>query len=281
MNDTPSVQPIDYLVVGHLTVDLTPDGKRLGGTAAYASLFAERMGLRVGLITSGAGELPLTPLKNIQVINIPAEQSTTFHTRFPEGQRVLRLLSRAQPLEMNHVPSLWRNAELVHLAPVAQEVDRNMLHAFPDSWIGVTLQGWLRDWDEAGSIHPVPLKNPGDYLPRADAVVLSQEDLGDIQPEMGRLLPHCPLLVLTQGYQGAQLYDQDTVQHISAPPVREVDPTGAGDIFATGFFIRLQQGHPARNAARYATKAAVISVTRKGIQGIPTRKEIDLMQEDT
>ena len=31
-----ALEPVDYLVIGHLTRDLTAEGPRLGGTAAYA-----------------------------------------------------------------------------------------------------------------------------------------------------------------------------------------------------------------------------------------------------
>ena len=46
------LQPIDYLVLGHITCDVSTDGYRLGGTATYATLTARALGLRVGVVTS-------------------------------------------------------------------------------------------------------------------------------------------------------------------------------------------------------------------------------------
>ena len=52
MLTVPGLEPIDYLVIGHLTKDITPQGPQLGGTAAYAARTAQAMGLRVGMVTA-------------------------------------------------------------------------------------------------------------------------------------------------------------------------------------------------------------------------------------
>ena len=71
-------ESIDYLVIGHLSLDITPEGKRLGGTAAYSALTAKALGLQVGIVTSWGYELPLDILEGIQIINYPTERSTTY-----------------------------------------------------------------------------------------------------------------------------------------------------------------------------------------------------------
>ena len=63
-----SLQPVDYLVIGHITVDLTPTGPALGGSAVYAALTARAMGLRVGVVTVRANELPLQAMTGIAVV---------------------------------------------------------------------------------------------------------------------------------------------------------------------------------------------------------------------
>jgi hypothetical protein len=59
------LEPINYLIIGHLTRDLTPSGPRIGGTAAYAGLTANALGLRVGIVTSWGAEVPLGQLQPI------------------------------------------------------------------------------------------------------------------------------------------------------------------------------------------------------------------------
>ncbi len=74
------IEPIDYLVIGHLTRDLTPDGPRLGGTAAYSSLTARALGVRVGVLTVCEECLEAKELisQGILVAGMRADQTTTF-----------------------------------------------------------------------------------------------------------------------------------------------------------------------------------------------------------
>jgi hypothetical protein len=51
----PSDNSLEYLVVGHVTVDRVDDRRVvLGGTATYAALTAANLGVRVGIHTSAA-----------------------------------------------------------------------------------------------------------------------------------------------------------------------------------------------------------------------------------
>ena len=52
------IEPVDYLIIGHITRDLTPDGPHLGGTVTYSALMAQALGLRVGIVTSRGTAAP-------------------------------------------------------------------------------------------------------------------------------------------------------------------------------------------------------------------------------
>jgi sugar/nucleoside kinase (ribokinase family) len=64
------------------------------------------------------------------------------------------------------------------------------------------------------------------------------------------------------------------VRRFRPPQEQEVDPTGAGDIFAAAFFTRLYLTRDPWEAARFANQVAATSVTRRGLEGIPTAEEI-------
>jgi sugar/nucleoside kinase (ribokinase family) len=64
-------------------------------------------------------------------------------------------------------------------------------------------------------------------------------------------------------------------RQIPAPNVEEVDATGAGDIFAAAFFIQLSQSRNPWEAAAFANDIAAQSVTAPGLQGIPTKRELE------
>ena len=268
------LEAVDYLLIGHLTVDLTSTGPRLGGTAAYSALAARALGLRVGIVTSGAEDLPLAPLADFPIVRIPAEHSTTFeniHT--PEGRRQT-LHHRAETLTYEHVPAAWRTAPILHLAPLAQEIPAEMAAQASAGLTGLTPQGWLRAWDEQGHVHPCAWDAAEQVLPHVGAMVISREDVGGDEEQIEFFAHHVRVLAVTEGASGSVLYWHGDRRRFRAPRVEEVDPVGAGDIYAAGFFIRLYTTRDPWEAARFATQFAAYSVTRPGLAGIPTQSEI-------
>lgn len=267
-------ETVDYLLVGHLTVDITSEGPRLGGTAAYAGLTAQKLGLRVGIVTSWGGELPLGPLASIPIINLPAEQSTTFENiATPEG-RIQIIHQVAHRLDLNLIPDLWLNAPIVHLAPVAQEVEPTLVRHFPSALIGVTPQGWLRSWGKEGRVMVTEWPEANFVLRQSGAAVLSAEDVGHDETRIEELATSCRVLAVTEHAEGVRVYWNGDVRRFRPPEVSEIDSTGAGDIFAAAFFFRLFATRDPWEAARFATQLSAISVTRPGLEGIPTQEEI-------
>lgn len=269
------LQPVDYLAIGHLTIDLTPQGPRLGGSAAYAALTARALGWRAGVLTAWAEELPLGPLADLPIINLGAEKSSTFENTYTPNGRTQRYSGEAPFLEFHLIPEAWRNPRILHLAPVAREVSPRILKYLDNSFLGVTPQGWLREWDAAGQVSVSHWEEAATVLSRADAAVLAREDVLGDQGQLERLAAACPLLIVTEGSAGATMYTQGEEHHISTPAARAVvDPTGAGDIFAAAFFIQLYQNGDPLTAARFASHAAARSVERAGLAGVPSREEL-------
>ena len=69
------------------------------------------------------------------------------------------------------------------------------------------------------------------------------------------------------------MYTEGRVRDFPAPPAQEVDPTGAGDIFAAAFFLWMERHRDPWGAARFANCIASHSVTRVGVSGTPTLEE--------
>jgi len=275
MLDLAVLEPVDYLVVGHLTCDLTPAGARLGGTAAYAALTARALGLRVGIVTAWGAELPLDPLLGVPIATFPAESSTTFeNVSTPQG-RIQILHHVAPPLDYYHIPEAWRNAPIVHLAPVAQEVEPTLVRHFPSALLGLTLQGWLRAWDTHGRVYAAQWPEATFVLRQAGAAVLSLEDVAGDETRIEEMASSCPVLAVTEASLGARLYWHGDVRRFRPPTVLEVDATGAGDIFAAAFFARLYTTRDPWEAARFANQIAATSVTRPGLEGVPTPDEAE------
>lgn len=274
MSSLAPLQPVDYLIVGHIACDITPQGLRLGGTAAYSALTARALGLRVGIVTAFGEEIPLNLPDGIQVRNVAAERSTTFENVYsPEGR--LQFVHHVAPdLAPAHVPDAWRRAPILHVGPIAGEARSLVEGGFDGSILALTPQGWMRSWDGGGRVHPAAWAEAEAMLPRAGAVVLSVEDVGGDEGQIEMMASMARILAVTEGPAGSRLYWNGDLRRFRALPHEEVDATGAGDIFAAAFFWRLYATRDPWAAARFATHLASYSVLRRGLESIPTREEI-------
>jgi sugar/nucleoside kinase (ribokinase family) len=268
------LEPVNYLIIGHLTHDLTPKGPRMGGTVAYAGLTAHALGLRVGIVTAWGGELPLGNLKSIPMINYPTDNSTTFENIYNAQGRIQIVHNVAPQLDYHMIPEPWRQAPIVHLGPVAQEVEPGLVRHFPNSLVGLTPQGWLRAWDKQGRVQACEWPEAAFTLEQSGAAVISVEDVLKDESRIEEMAAASRILVVTEGAAGARVYWNGDVRRFRPPLVDEVDATGAGDIFAAAFFIRLYLTRDPWESARFANLVAATSVTRYGLDGIPTDEEI-------
>jgi len=264
---------VDYLIIGHASKDLTPQGPTLGGTVAYAGLTAHALGMRVGVVTSTAEDVDFSPLQDLQVHRIPAPVSTSFENLYTAEGRVQTLNGQAAALGRSAVPLPWLSAPLVHLAPIACEIDPELANAFPGSFLGMTPQGWMRRWDQARRVRLTSWEVTRELLPAASAVVLSIEDLqGDLQAAQA-MAEYCRVLAVTEGPRGARVHADGEWRSVPAPEAQEVDPTGAGDVFAAVFFAQLHRSGDAWRAAAHANQVAAGSVTRRGLAKAPSAAE--------
>lgn len=268
------LEPVDYLVIGHIAQDVIPGGFQLGGTVSYSSLTAKALGLRVGIVTACTPDLEMPELDGVSISRVDADQNTTFENINTPHGRIQYLHHLGPTLDISYIPEVWRRTPIVHLGPIAQEIDPNLARSFPDSLVGLTPQGWLRSWDKTGKIHHTEWPEASYVLEKASAAVISIEDVEGNEDRIDEMLASIRILAVTEASAGARLYWNGDLRRFRAPEMVEVDPTGSGDIFATAFFFRLWTTRDPWEAARFATHLSAFSVTRPGLRGIPTNEEI-------
>jgi sugar/nucleoside kinase (ribokinase family) len=279
----------EFVVVGHATRDVLPDGSwRLGGGVAYAGVTAQRLGLRVGVLTSAPPDALAAlrdALPEAAIVNVPASEATTFENIYSATGRRQFLRARAAPLTLDHLPPAWTDARIVLLAPLAQEVDPAVAQAFPRALVAATPQGWLRRWDAQGAVAPGPLVVAPLLLPYVRALVLSHDDLllpdaGSEQQEQADAIiagwaREVALVAVTRGAAGADLYaDGGPAESFPGVLAREVDPTGAGDIFAAALLCWLDRTGDPPAAMDFANHVAACSVERVGVESAPAVAEL-------
>ena len=295
---------IDYLVVGHVCLDVVhQDGRAdaakqggagrsggsllLGGTATYAALTARKLGQRVGVLTSadfqprivdtliGPDNLRVAATE-LRVARLPAQGTTRFVNTYEPSGRRQQIQDLAELLRAEHVPPEWRAAPTVHLAPVALDVAIDLVPAFPGALLGVTPQGWMRAWDEQGRVRAAPWEAAEFVLDRADVAIFSVEDVPD-RALIARYAELARLMVVTENRRGATVYERGTAPRRSPAfrAGRQVDPTGAGDVFAAAFLVHYRRTGDAMASAEYANCAASFAIEKRAWQGVPTREQVD------
>ena len=274
MGQLAAIKAPDYVVVGHITQDITPQGLTPGGTALYSGLTAHALGFSVGIHTSFSDTLNLQLPPGAQISIIPSAETSTFKNVQKNNGRTQYIYQRAQPIPTETIPTAWRNARILHLGPVAREIDVGTLKTFSHALIGVTPQGWMRQWDSEGKIHFEYQDCIDEILCKADIAIISLEDIQFNEDIIESMAAEIGILVITEGEKGARVYWNGDQRHFRPPVVSEVNSTGAGDIFAAAFFFRYYHTRNPWEAARFANLLAAGSVTRKGLNSIPSEDEI-------
>ena len=266
-----AVNPPDFLAIGHVARDLVGDRAVPGGAVTYASHTARALGLTAAIVTS-ARPGDLEPMPGVAAHVIPSPATTTFRNIYREGRRIQTIEAVAGPIAPGDVSAGWRDAPHVLIGPLAGEIDPAVARLFPGSVVVAALQGWLRQWDAAGIVTPRSWDGR-DVLPYVDAAVVSAEDTAD-PAAFDRWAELAPVLIVTLGDRGARLHVDGAWHDIPPFPAREIDPTGAGDVFAAAYAVSLRETRDPVESARFASAAASLSVRGHTTSTIPTRPQI-------
>jgi sugar/nucleoside kinase (ribokinase family) len=256
------------LVLGHATRDELDGEPRLGGAVSYAALAAAQAGVPTALVTAAPPRdallAPLLASPRLELRCVKSEVMTTFGLTYEGGRRTLRLERRAPSLRPADVPSAWRRAEVAYVAPVAGECDRALVESIEGEFVGVGLQGWLRRAGGDGRIEPALLPE-AKLPPRVQVAIASEEDHPEIEAVAARFVAAGAVVAITRGARGATIREGGRRIEIPAVPAREVDPTGAGDVFGVVLTLRLAEGQCLAEAGHAAAAAAAAVVGGVGV----------------
>jgi len=277
----PVIHPVegrlDFVAVGHVTIDRVSGKRRLGGAAAFAALTAARLGLRSGILTSAAPTFPYwDSLDGVEIHCQPAARTTEFENVYEGSRRRQRVLAQADALTEASLASIrgrLRDDAAVLYCPVVHEVELPLVPLAPRGLSGVAPQGFFRRWKPHGLVEACDWEDASTALARADVVSMSEDD--HLAPE--ELAEEFPgrAFAVTKGAKGARIYSEGDIFDLPAFTAVEVDPTGAGDVFATDFLVRFQETGDAWEAARFGACAASFVVEGEGTSVIPNRDQIE------
>ena len=120
-----------------------------------------------------------------------------------------------------------------------------------------------------GRIAPTRWDSAQLVLSRIQALFLSVEDTRAMSAEVNEWYQQVPVGVLTAGRLGALLFVNGERYEVRPYSVREVDPTGAGDVFAAAFMLHYDRDGDPWEATAAASCAAALSVEGEGLSAVP------------
>jgi sugar/nucleoside kinase (ribokinase family) len=276
-----AVSAPEFLAIGHVTLDHFGDAVRPGGAALYAAVAADRLGLSAGILTSHADDFPLELLPpRIEVVTVPAGATTVFEHEQRAGERALRVRASAEPLDVDDLPEDWRDASLVLLAPVVNEVDVALAAAFDGGTVAAEAQGWLRGVGPDGDVQMRAWSSPKSVLSHLQALFVSGADVRGQEASMTEWVQRVPVAAVTAGARGALLYVNGDRYEVRPRRARPVDATGAGDVFAATWLVRYHASGDPWEAAEAAAVAASLSVEGEGWSRVPDAAALEAALAD-
>ncbi|HSR14814.1 MAG TPA: PfkB family carbohydrate kinase, partial [Gemmatimonadales bacterium] len=139
-------------------------------------------------------------------------------------------------------------------------------------------------------LNPAPARRlPESLLRRVDVLVPNQSELalltGGPMPErvsdairLAGRLEGPGAVVVTLGSRGALVVAGGRSEHVAAPVVEAVDPTGAGDAFCAGLADGLVRGLDLLGATSWAVRCGAAAATRWGAQAsLPTAADVEAL----
>jgi sugar/nucleoside kinase (ribokinase family) len=287
----------DVIHVGSACRDIAPDdprGWRLGGGVTYSALTTARLGLRTVAVVGAdeparaAHELDLIRDAGAEILIVPLDEGPVFHNVETSTGRVQTCVAPGRPLLIPALPEAWGRARAWSIAPVAGEVLDEWAGSIPDgAFVGLAWQGFLRTLRAGERVTRRP-PSASRLLARADVVGVSHHDLDPETPlaDLFPLLRAGGRLLVTQGHEGGFLVILDgdrrpraELRYRATRADRELDPTGAGDVFLAAIISRaVRRPRAGRTHDRpdlaFAAAAGSLVVEGPGLTAVPDRASV-------
>ncbi len=262
-------------VIGHLSRDVVAGGApRIGGAPWYAGRALRTLGDDAVLFGKCGDADRAQWQRSLAAIGLPASLSTGGETTAfsftydAGGTRTMSVDIVGEPWQLDEPPAgLLRRVEALHVAPLLRsDFDAAVLERLGSGRrLLLDGQGLVRvpktgplsldaDFDPDVLRHVAILK-----VSEEEADVLTGGDR-DALADLG-----VPEIVLTLGERGSVVLVNGRAEEIPARPVENaVDPTGAGDAFASAYLSARAGGHAPTSAARRATALVAALLLGRG-----------------
>ena len=307
---------VNICFFGHLAVDSIVRFKQkrkptLGGSVTFGSLSLKKYEktAKIGIISNlGTLNFDISLLKRFDdsFIDLRGVKSlevanTNFIIEYVDHSRTLTLKSRSPNLRFDDIPDFYLSnpPQIIVLAPLCNEISykyvTKILEAFPKAYIGIDLQGFIRNIDKSGNVSYLreesTIKNItkiinliGDRLilkgSEIEMKMLSNLESPDKIMNWCKVFNNKAIYIMTMGEAGSMVMKcgEELIKIPAYKPKRVVDETGPGDvyiaIFLYEFFISDKSWNKIEEISYKASAAASFLVEKKGPEGFETKKKV-------
>ncbi len=259
-----------------------------GGAASNFAIAAAKIGVESHIVAclggDNLGRIYLETLKRCGV--------NTSHVKVVEGMRtglvvILNVLGEDRrmiesvgandeltPSDIFDRRDLLTSADEVHMASVRPEIAESVLEVRKDASWDPGMRIIRRYRSEVWSL----LSKTGKlFLNEREAEAISGE--GDPLTYITKIASKGPNEVIVKmGSRGSLAWVEGEIYKVDAIPVKVVDTTGAGDIFAAVYLRARRRGYGVEDCLRLANAASAIKVSRPStVNGMPNWDEIQTM----
>ncbi|MHA1149835.1 MAG: PfkB family carbohydrate kinase [Promethearchaeota archaeon] len=307
---------ISIFFAGHFAIDTIirfqkENEPTLGGSVTYCSLalstYTQNVDIKIisNIGKSNFSSQLLDPIinKNIDLSGIKWSETnnTNFILTYFDHSRILTLKSRSPDLRVEDIPiELINNPpDAIVLVPLCNEISADyvlkILEKYPQSYIGIDLQGFIRNINENGEISLIRdefmIKNMYNIIDLiGDKLILkgSEEEMRILsgKDELHEVMEYFNdvrfrgISIMTLGERGSMITKYGNQLQIIPSFKSEAveDETGAGDvylaIFIYEFLISDKSWDAICQAAYLASSAASFLVEKKGPAGFQNKERV-------
>lgn len=247
----------------------------LGGSASNFCVALSRLNVKTGIMArvgnDGIGKWALEKFKkegvDIERL-VPVEGSTgmTFIAVDPSGERSIYSFTGANKQfkvdkqDINYI----KNSKILHISGIYCEVaDEASKYANKLSFN----PGTLLSAYGINKLSPIIKRTKFLFLNKKELFLLTKKKLKDGAQLL--LDKGVPIVIVTQGCDGASLYTKHEIIHSSPCDVKAVDTTGAGDSFAAGFLAAYSKNNDISYCLDYANHVAAECIQKLGPMNVP------------
>jgi len=284
-------------LIGHLSHDLlrlpSGDYESLGGAVAYASLTLTELGSRATIISKVGYDfdkkyekiLTSKGVDTSQVFVVRRKRTTRFINDYRTGERRQYVEAVCSRIRMNDLKGdKWISSDAVYFGPIISEISEEIIRrsSCRGTFSVIDPQGYCRLISSNGRVVNIPWKAWKRIARLVNVVKASIEEArvmtglhDEIRIAKEILKRGTEIVIITLGRRGSILAFRDSILRVpTISPPKEVDSTGAGDIYLATFLQHLLENRDPIVSGCLASIAASLSVQTIGLEKIPSRESI-------